>query len=101
MHIEHNVLESVLKYFFEEWNTMEVCKNMEEVGVKWHLWLHRNSMGTNYVKPLASYVFTWKEKQAFLNFVSEVHAQIVYADAFKKHVAPNMLYNMISHEVTM
>jgi hypothetical protein len=30
-------------------------------------------MGMNYVKPLAPYVFTQEEKQAFFNFVNEVH----------------------------
>jgi len=55
-------------------------------------------MGMNYVKPLAPYVFTQKEKQAFLNFVSEVHAPTRYVTAFKKHVAPNKLYNMKSHD---
>jgi hypothetical protein len=40
MHIEWNVLDNVLKYLFGEQNTIEVCKDMEEVGVKQHLWLH-------------------------------------------------------------
>jgi hypothetical protein len=30
----------------------------------------------NYVKPLAMYVFAQDEKQAFMDFVSEVHAPI-------------------------
>jgi len=40
MHIEHNVSKSVLKYLFGEQDTMEMHKDMEEVGVKQHLWLH-------------------------------------------------------------
>ncbi len=73
MHIECNISKIVLKYLFGEWNIMEVRKDMEEASVKWHLWFHWDSMGMNYVKPLAPYVFTQEEKQAFFNFVNEVH----------------------------
>jgi hypothetical protein len=37
---------------------MEMRKDMEEVGVKRHLWLHWDPTSMNYVKPLAPYVFT-------------------------------------------
>lgn len=71
---------------------------MEEIGVKRDLCLHRGPTSTNYVKPLARYVFTRDENQAFMDFVSEVRAPIGYAATFKKHVGPNRLYNMKSHD---
>jgi len=40
MHIECNILESLLKYLFGEWDMMGVRKDFKELGVKWHLWLH-------------------------------------------------------------
>jgi hypothetical protein len=83
------ILESLLKYLFGERNTMEVCKDLEELGVKWHLWLHIGKL-------LAPYVFTWNERQAFVALVSSIHALIEYPTAFKKHVGPNKLYNMKS-----
>jgi len=97
MHIECNISKSLLKYLFGEWDTMEVRKDLEEVGMKWHLWLHWDLSNMNYVKPLALYVFTWNERQAFLAFVSSICAQIGYATTLKKHVGPNTLYNMKSH----
>ncbi len=39
MHIECNVFDNILKHLFGEWDTVEMCKDMEEVGVKPHLWL--------------------------------------------------------------
>ncbi len=72
---------------FGERDIMEVHKDMEEAGVKRHLWLRWDSMGMNYVKPLAPYVFTQEEKQPFKNFVSEMRAPIGYVTTFKKHVA--------------
>jgi hypothetical protein len=86
MHIECNILESFLKYFFGEQDILEVRKDLEELGVKWHLWLHIG-------KPLAPYVFTWNERQSFLALVSSE-----YPTAFKKHVGPNRLYNMKSRD---
>jgi hypothetical protein len=91
VHIECNILENFLKYLFGEQNTMEVCKDLEEVGGKWHLWLHIG-------KPLAPYVFTWNEKQVFLALISFIHALIEYLIAIKKHLSPNELYNMKSHD---
>jgi len=79
MHIECNILESILKYLFREWDTMEVHKDLEELGVKW---------------PLAPYVFTRNERQVFFAFVSSIHALIEYPVAFKKQVGPKKLYNM-------
>jgi hypothetical protein len=41
MHVGRNVFDNVFKYLFGERDTLEVCKDMEEVGVKQHLWLHQ------------------------------------------------------------
>jgi hypothetical protein len=98
MHIEHNILEIVLKYLFGERDTTKVRKDMEETNVKQHLWFCQDLSGTNYVKPPTPYVFTRDEKQVFLDFVSEVHAPTRYAIAFKKHIGPKRLYNMKIHD---
>lgn len=42
MHIERNVSNIVFKYLFSECDTLEVHKDMEETGVKQHLWLHQD-----------------------------------------------------------
>jgi hypothetical protein len=42
MHIEWNILDSVLKYLFGEQDIIEGLKDMEEVGLKQHLWLHHD-----------------------------------------------------------
>jgi hypothetical protein len=52
----------------------------------------------NYVKLLALYVFTHYERQAFMDFVSEVRAPIRYVVVFEKNVSLNKLYIMKSHD---
>jgi hypothetical protein len=62
MHVERNVFDSTLKHLFGEWDIVEVRKDMEEARIKWHMWLHQDLKGANYVKPQAPYVFTRDEK---------------------------------------
>jgi hypothetical protein len=93
MHIERNVFDNISKHLLGEWDTMEVHKDMEEVGVKPHLWLQHVG-GEHYVKPHAPYVFTPHERQPFLDFIPKVRALIRYATTFKKHVGPNRLFNL-------
>jgi len=50
MHIEINVSESIFKYLFGDKDTIEVCKDLEEVGMMQHLWLHQQGVGS-YTKP--------------------------------------------------
>jgi predicted RNA-binding protein YlqC (UPF0109 family) len=52
MHIETNVLESILKYLFKDKDTIEVRKDLEEARVMQHLWLHQQGVGS-YKKPQA------------------------------------------------
>jgi hypothetical protein len=98
MHIERNVSNIVFKYLFSECDTLHVHKDMEEVGVKQHLWFHQDPQSVNYVKPPTPYVFTQAERQSFLDFFCEVCALTTYVVAFKKMVDPNGLYNMKSHD---
>jgi hypothetical protein len=59
MHIERNVSNNVSKYLFSKRNTTKVHKDVEEVGVKQHLWLHHDPMkGVNFLKPHAPCVCT-------------------------------------------
>jgi hypothetical protein len=55
MHVERNVLENVLKYLFGKKDSiLETRKDLEQVGVMRHLWLHQQDEGVNYIKPLVS-----------------------------------------------
>ncbi len=85
MHVERNILESILKYLFGDKDTIEVCKELEEARVMQHLWLHQQG-GGSYKKPQAPYVFTQNEAKAFVDFVVKVQAPTGYATTFKKHV---------------
>ncbi len=71
MHVERNVLESILKYLFGDKHTIEVHKDLEEARVMQHLWLHQQG-GASYKKPQAPYVFTRNEAKAFVDFVAKV-----------------------------
>ncbi len=65
MHIEKNVSENILKYLFRDRDIIEIHKDLEEVGVMQHLWLHQQG-GGSYKKPQARYVFTPNEAKAFM-----------------------------------
>jgi hypothetical protein len=80
MHIERNVSKNI-----GDKDTIEVCKDLEEARVMQHLWLHQQG-GGSYTKPQASYVFTWNEAKAFVDFVVEVQAPTRCVTTFKKHV---------------
>ncbi len=65
MHVECNMPDSVLKYLFSEQDTI-VCKDMEEAGVKQHLWLHRDPIrGGNFLKRQMPHVFTQDKQHKF------------------------------------
>jgi hypothetical protein len=72
------VSESVLKYLFGEKDRLEVRKDLEQAGVMWHLWLHQQDEGANYIKPPAPFVCTWNESNAFFDFVAQVRASTGY-----------------------
>jgi hypothetical protein len=46
-----------LKYFFGEKDTLEMHKDLKQVGAMRHLWLHQQDEVANYIKPLAPFVF--------------------------------------------
>jgi hypothetical protein len=41
MHVKKNVSENISKYLFGDKDTIEVHKDLQEVGVMQHLWLHQ------------------------------------------------------------
>jgi hypothetical protein len=65
MHVENNVLESILNYLFGDKDTIEVHKDLQEVGVMQHLWFCQQGVGS-YIKPQAPYVFIQNEAKAFV-----------------------------------
>jgi hypothetical protein len=71
MHVERNVLEGILKYLFEDKDTIEVHKDLDEARVMQHLWLHQQA-GESYKKPQAPYVFTQNEVKVFVDFVAKM-----------------------------
>jgi hypothetical protein len=97
MHVERNVSESILKYLFGDKDTIEVCKDLKEVVVMQHLWLHQQG-GGSYKKPQAPYVFTRNDAKAFVDFVAKVQAPTWYATTFKKHVGNQRFQHMKSHD---
>jgi hypothetical protein len=93
------VSESVLKYLFGEKDRLEVRKDLEQAGVMWHLWLHQQDEGANYIQPPVSFVFTWNERKAFVDFVAQVRAPTGYDKcAAIKSKLPEMKLNTVCEE---
>jgi hypothetical protein len=97
MHVERNVLESILKYLFGDKDTIEVCKDLKEVVVMQHLWLHQQG-GGSYKNPQAPYVITSNESKAFVDFVAKLQTPTWCAATFKKHVGNQRFQHMKSHD---
>ena len=65
MHIERNICESLLKLLFGAKDTVALRRDMEEEGIREHLWIRRGPIaGGHYFKPPAPYVLK-KEEQIF------------------------------------
>jgi hypothetical protein len=88
MNVEWNVSDNLLKYFIKEKDTMDVWKNMQEVGVQQHLWLQSRHVSSNYFKLAAPYVFRSEENKSFIEFVYSIQAPTRYVTTFRKHVGP-------------
>jgi hypothetical protein len=96
MHVERNISDNVLKHLFGEKDTLGTRMDMEEVHVHPWLWLQRR--GSNFVKPMAPFVFNSNETHEFLELVSSIKTPTGYVAMFKKHVARRRLTTMKRHD---
>lgn len=98
MHLERNLCSSLLNLLLGVKDTPEVRKDLEEEGIRPHLWLRRLRVGPQYVKPTAPYCFNPNEKRVFMQTLGSVVAPTAYAACFAKHVGPKRLAGMKSHD---
>jgi hypothetical protein len=116
-HIECNVFDNILKHLFGEWDTMEMCKDMEEVEwnnilttcLGWTLcetscpmcvhptWTQKKKK-KKYLMIIRQNILRRIKIQFLLDFISKVHASTWYVTTFKKHVGPNRLFNFKKHD---
>jgi hypothetical protein len=96
MHVERNISANVLKHLFGEKDSLGTRRDMEEVRLRPWLWLQRR--GSNFVKPMAPYVFNSNETHEFMELVFSIRAPTGYVAVFKKHVARRRLTAMKSHD---
>jgi hypothetical protein len=68
---------------------LEIRKDLEQVRVMQHLWLHWQDEGVNCIKPPVSCI---------LGLCGSSSAPIGYVVTFKKHVGAQRLMNMKSHD---
>jgi hypothetical protein len=81
MHIEHNICDNLLKHIFGEKDILSTRRDMEEVGIHPWLWLQRR--GSNFVKPIAPFVFNPHEIHEILEVVASIKAPTGYAAHLK------------------
>lgn len=99
MHIEKNVTESLLKFISGEKDTGSVRLDLQEKGIRPHLWLKPHSNKANaFMKYQAPYVCTGAEWKIFLSRLSSLRVPSGYAGAFKKHVKNKKLGSMKTHD---
>lgn len=100
MHIEKNVCESLLRFLSGEKDTGSVRLDLEEKGIRPHLWLQPHPNKANVLlKYQAPYVCTDVEWKIFLARLSSLRVPSNYAGAFKKHVKDRKLGNcMKTHD---
>ena len=87
MHIERNICESLLKLIFGAKDTAASRRDMEEEGIREHLWLRRGPLeGGNYMKPPAPYVLTKEEQKIFMDQMNGISFPTGYCGPMKKHI---------------
>ena len=99
MHIERNICESLLKLLFGFKDTAASRRDMEQEGIREHLWIRRGpEAGGNYYKPPTPYVLKKEEQKIFLQQVDGITLPTGYCGAMKKHIINNRIGNMKSHD---
>jgi hypothetical protein len=98
MHLERNLCASLLKFLLGTKDTAEVRKDLEEEGIRQHLWLRRSRVGPNYVKAAAPYTLNSSEKRVFLYSLGNVVAPTGYAACFARNAGPKRLVGLKSHD---
>ena len=98
MHIEKNIAESVLKFLFGEKDSMDLRRDMEQMGVRRELWLRPKPNRLTFVKPPAPYVFSDAEKGLFIEEVSAIRTPTGYGSALEKHLRKSKFTGLKSHD---
>ena len=99
MHIERNICDSLLKLIFGSKDTAASRRDMEEEGIRDHLWIRRGIVaGGNWIKPAAPYVLTKDEQKIFMDQLAGISVPTGYCGAMKKHILQNKIGNMKSHD---
>jgi hypothetical protein len=99
MHIERNICESLLKLLFGAKDTAASRRDMEEEGIREHLWIRRGpNAGGHYFKPPAPYVLKKEEQKIFLDQLDGITLPTGYCGPLKKHLIKNKIGNMKSHD---
>lgn len=98
MHIEKNIVESVLKFLFREKDTMESRRDMEQMGVRRKLWLRPRPNRQTFFKPPAPYMFTDAKRRIFIEEVSAIRTPTGYGSALGKHLRKSKFMGLKSHD---
>ncbi|GJT32647.1 zinc finger, PHD-type containing protein [Tanacetum coccineum] len=91
MHIEKNVLESILNNLLMNDKSKDTAKerqDLERVGIRSGLWLDKNKNG-KCSKPQAAYSFTPEDRKKFCQFIKEVKLPDGFGSNFKHKVTDN------------
>ena len=99
MHIERNICKSMLKLLFGTKDTAASRLDMEEEGIRDHLWIQRGPVaGGNYFKPPTPYVLKKEEQRIFLEQLDGIKLPTGYCGPMKKHIINHKIGNMKSHD---
>ena len=98
MHVEKNIAEFVLKFFFEEKNTPESWRDLQAMGMRRELWLRPGRSNITFTKPQAPYMLTEAEKKMFIEEVSAIRTPKRYESSFRKRLSKFRFMVLKSHD---
>jgi hypothetical protein len=71
MYYEKHICDNMFKTIFGGKEPIGVCKDMEEIGIRPHLWLQQTTSG-NYIKSIANYVMVELDRKALVQVIKEL-----------------------------
>ncbi len=82
MHREKNLYENVMKTIFDTKDTSTVQEDLKDCGMWPHLWLQK--VASWFIKPTATHVLTYEEKERFVHIVTNLKTPTKYIFSLNK-----------------
>ncbi len=96
MHCEKILCENVMKIIFDTKDTSAIQEDLKDCGIWPHLWLQE--VASWFIKPVATHVLTYEEKERFVHIVANLETTTKYVSSLKIFFRDGDLKGMKSHD---